>query len=219
MTGGHTCFVIKNEDEMTDIQYYVIDTETTGTKDHFHEVTQISIIRCTDRHQLNRYIKAEFPKRTSADALKYTGRTMSDLYKGDPRKEVVEFCNKFFEEDGVDPEFRCIVGHNIYSFDKRFLYAMWEAEGLVFPANLWLDTIPYVKEYVKREGIAEKKFNLNKACEIVGVTPRAGVHNAVIDTQNNYKLFKALTDTHKVATISSKTGKSLIKPDRHVLHE
>lgn len=202
---------------MVQICYYVIDTETTGTKVDYHEITQISIIRCSDRFQLNKYIKAEFPKRANPEALKYTGRTMADLYKGDNRKDVVEFCNNFFEEDGVTPEFRCIVGHSIWSFDKRFLHSMWAAENKKFPASLWLDTIPYTKEFMKKKGIDNKKFNLNKACEVVGVTPRPGAHNAVVDTQNNYKLWKALTETHQVPTISTKDGTSLIKRAEHIL--
>lgn len=200
-----------------EIQYYILDTETTGTKADYHEITQISIIRCSDRRQLNKYIKAEFPKRASPDALRYTNRTMADLYKGDDRGEVVEFCNKFFEEDGVAPEFRCIVGHSIWSFDKRFLHAMWASEKKEFPANLWLDTIPYIKEFMKKKGIDSKKFNLNYSCEVVGLKPRPGAHNAIVDTQNNYKLWKALTETHQIPTISTKDGTSLIKRAAHTL--
>lgn len=171
------------------IKNYIVDTETSGLKCGFHEITQISIIRCSDRRQLNKYIRAEFPNRANAQALSYTGRTIADLYKGDSKKEVVDFCNKFFDEDEGTPEERCIIGHNIVNFDKKFLFQLWEDCGYTFPACLWLDTIPYVKAYAKQNGIEAKKFNLEAAMGIVGKKARKGAHNAVVDTQNNYILW------------------------------
>lgn len=174
------------------INYYVVDTETTGLKSDYHEVTQISIIRCSDRKQLNKYIKAEFPNRATPQALEYTNRTIEDLNKGGTKKEAVDICNSFFDEDGGTPEERCIIGHNIVNFDKKFLYQLWQDCGYVFPANLWLDTLPYIKDFAKQRGLDAKKFTLNAALEIVGLKPKEGQHNAITDTQNNYLLWDKL---------------------------
>jgi DNA polymerase III epsilon subunit-like protein len=70
--------------------YYVLDVETTGLKCDWHEVTEISLIRCSDRHQLTKYIKAEHPWRASPEALSATGRTKQDLLKGISKFEAVE---------------------------------------------------------------------------------------------------------------------------------
>lgn len=177
---------------MADIQYYVLDTETTGVKPDYHEITQISIIRCSDRKQLNRYIKAHHPERVNSVALEKTNRVYSDLFKGDSRKEVVEFCNNFFLADGTEPEERCIIGHNIIKFDKPFLHKLWKGEGYEFPANLWLDTMLYIGAWKKRQGLTTRKSNLNWSLEALGITPRPGGHNAVVDTQNNYILWDKL---------------------------
>lgn len=177
---------------MADINYYVLDTETTGMKVGWNEITQISIIRCTDRRQLNKYIKALFPKRVHKMALVKTGRTYADLLKGETKGEVVEFCNKFFEEDGCDPEERCIIGHNIIGFDKGFLHELWAGEGQVFPAALWLDTMRWINDWKVKKGLTSKKSNLNWSLEALGITPRPGSHNAVVDTQNNYILWDRL---------------------------
>jgi len=179
---------------MADIQYYMLDTETNGSKSagYWHEITQISIIRCSDRVQLNKYIRIEHPERTSIDALTYTDRTMEDLDKGDPKKDVVDFCNAFFEADGKTPEERCIVGHKIIAFDKRFLHSLWESLGYIFPANLWLDTHTYVKDFVKKNGLGKQKLDLESSLILVGGKPKEGSHNAVIDTQNNYMLWDKL---------------------------
>jgi len=174
------------------IHYYIIDVETNGLKAGYHEVTQISIIRCSDRNQLNRYIKPEHPNRTTPKALEVTGRTYADLSKGDDKETVVEFCDAFFQEDSATPEERCIVGHNIHRFDKKFLHALWKSVGKKFPANLWLDTLPSTKKFATNQGIYSENFKLDSCLKVFGVKPRPGGHNAVVDTQNTYILLKRL---------------------------
>lgn len=179
---------------MQGIQYYVIDTETTGLKAGYHECTEIGIIRCTDRVQLWRQIKCEYPERANFDALKITKKTMADLERGHERTAVVEECEKFFNEDGLTPAHRCIVGHNIFSFDKRFLFAFWQSVGKIFPATLWLDTIPMTKQYAKNIGLVKPKVNLHAACDIVGIKKLSDAHNAKVDSRNSYLLWKDLVE-------------------------
>jgi DNA polymerase III epsilon subunit-like protein len=107
------------------IQYYIIDTETTGLKAGYHECVEIGIIRCVDRVQLWRQIIAESPERSSFDALAITKKTLSDLEKGHRKEDVVAECEKFFNEDKLTPAHRCIVAHNS-PFDRKFLHALWE---------------------------------------------------------------------------------------------
>ena len=180
------------------IVYYVIDTETTGLKINYHECTEIGIIRATDRMQLWRNIKCERPETASFDALKITNKTLADLEKGFPKEQVVEECEKFFNEDGLTPAHRCIIGHNIFSFDKRFLFALWESVGKTFPATLWLDTIPMIKKYVKDNGLGKMKINLHAACDIVGVKKLSDSHNAKVDSRNSYLLWKNLVEDKKI---------------------
>jgi len=174
------------------IHYYVTDVETTGLRSGYHEVTQISIIRCSDRNQLNKYIKAEHVNRTSPRALEVTGRTYADLSKGEDKEPVVDFCDKFFNEDGASPEERCIIGHNVHRFDRRFLHHLWQSVNKKFPANLWLDTLPSTKKFASQKGIASDNFKLDSCLTVIGATPRPGGHNAVVDTQNTYILWKGL---------------------------
>lgn len=181
---------------MQDIIYYVTDVESTGLSSIKHETVQISIIRCKDRHQLSKYIIAEHPETASLEALRVTGKTHADLLKGDPKENVVDICHKFFEEDGVTPEHRCIVGHNIHRFDMRFLHVLWEKCGKEFPANLWLDTIPFTKAYATKFGISSPGgFNLRASLDLVNIEVKSQLHNAVADTQYNYRLWKKLMDS------------------------
>jgi len=175
------------------LSYYVIDTETTGLKAGWHEVTEISIIRCSDRHQLTKNIKAEHPERVEQKALDVTGRTFESILEGDDKESVVEKCEEFWEEDGLTPEHRCLIAHNA-SFDKRFCHALWESVGKQFPVVCWLDTIRFTKEWTKKLGVYRKSYKLASALEFAGIDPFKGAHEAGSDARNTYLLWKKAMD-------------------------
>lgn len=182
---------------MSGLQYYVIDTETTGLKAGYHEMTEIGIIRCTDRVQLWRQIRCESPERANFDALAITKKTLADLDKGHYKGDVVNECEKFFNEDGLTPAHRIIIAHNA-PFDRKFLHALWEQMGKRFPADLWLDTMSLTRDYAKKIGLVKPKVNLHAACEIVGIKKFSDAHNAKVDSRNTYLLHKDLVDNKKV---------------------
>jgi hypothetical protein len=138
----------------------------------------------------------DHPERATEIALEVTGRTYNDLLVGQPKEEVIEFIDTFFNKDNSTPENRCIVGHNIVKFDRKFLFALWGSVGKVFPANVWLDTIPFIKSYMKKYGIQSKKHNLQASLEIMNIKGRDDFHNAKADTQNNYLLWKKLMESN-----------------------
>lgn len=184
------------------LQYYVIDTETTGLKTNFHEMTEIGIIRVTDRVQLWRQIRCEYPERANFDALAITKKSMADLDKGREKRDVVDECLKFFNEDGLTPAHRCIVAHNA-PFDKKFLQAMWAQCGQEFPAHLWLCTMALSRDYAKKQGLSVKggvkqKVNLHAACDMVGINKISEAHNAKVDSRNTYLLYRNLIEEKKV---------------------
>lgn len=172
------------------LSYYVIDTETTGLKAGWAEITQISIIRATDRHQLSFYIKAEHPERASKEALEITNRTMSDLYKGISKEEGVDKVEKFLSEDGLTDEHRCFIAHNA-PFDIRFCHALWSSVGKKLPVICWMDTKPFAKLWANKLGLEKPKLTLTASLENAGLKPvDPGVHNAISDSRNTYLLWK-----------------------------
>lgn len=173
---------------MSIINYYVIDTETNGFNVDWHEIIEISVIRCSDRKQLSKVIKPEYPWRSNAESLKVTNRTEADLSQGFPAKEVMTLVDNFLLEDGKTPEYRCIIGHNV-SFDRRFLQHLWKKYNKTFPAYLWLDTKSMTKKYANLNlGIAKPSLTLQNCIELLGLKWRGTAHSAISDTQNTYIL-------------------------------
>lgn len=185
---------------MAGISYYIIDTETTGLKHDFHDLTEISVIRFEDRMQISRNVRALKPENANYDALQITGKTMKDLYTGMERAEMVEEVNYFMSADNLTPAHRCIVAHNA-PFDRKFLHHIWDAHRKVFPADLWLDTLTLSRKIAKAKGIDKKEngdkqsFGLYAACDLFGIKKIGNAHNAKDDTRNTYLLLKQFIDS------------------------
>ena len=175
------------------IAYYVLDTETTGLKEKYQEIVELSIIRCSDRTQLSRVIRAQFPQNASFDALRITGKTMEDLAYGISQAELVHDINEFLSKDGLEPESRCIVCHNT-PFDRKFVHAHWDGVRDSFPADLWLDTIPLSKRLFEMRGQDKPSMKLGNLVDRLGLKKYAAMHSAKIDTRATYNLWKYLMD-------------------------
>jgi DNA polymerase III epsilon subunit-like protein len=182
---------------MTGLQYYVIDTETTGLNSTYHEMTEVSIVRCSDRVQLTQFIKCDYPERAAYDALAITKKTLADLEKGDLKENVVNKINKFLDEDGLTAAHRCFIAHN-WSFDKKFVHALYEKVGQACPVNLWLCSMALTKQYAKNIGLVKPKVNLHAALDIIGIKKFSDAHSSKVDSRNTYLLYRDLVENKKV---------------------
>lgn len=175
------------------IVYYVIDTETTGLKADYNEMSEIGIIRFNDMRQLFTQIKCEYPERANYDALAITKKKLSDLSKGKDKADVVAWCDKFFAEDGLTPSHRCIVAHNA-PFDRKFIHALWGSCNKEFPADLWLCSMSLTRKFAKKTGVVKPKVNLHASCDMLQIKKVSEAHNAKVDSQNTFFLWKKLKD-------------------------
>jgi DNA polymerase III epsilon subunit-like protein len=208
------------------LHFYCIDTETTGLSKSYHEITELCIIRTINPVKLYHKIKCEYPERASLDALKITNKTFADLLQGADKRDVVSKANQLFAEDGQKPGGRCIVGHNV-SFDRAFLFALWESVGEEFPAWLWLDTIALTNEFIKISDVSTLNITktatgkisrkLHAACDLVGVQKSANQHDAKSDTISTYYLWKKLIEEKNINHLPHiKTFVHKLKPDEAV---
>jgi DNA polymerase III alpha subunit (gram-positive type) len=191
---------------MSNLKFYICDTETTGLDSKKHEVDEISIIRCDDRVQLTEFIKCDYPERASYDALKVTGKTLEDLKKGSSKEDVINKINKFLEQDGATRAHRCFIGHKVISFDKKFIHALYEKVNQELPVDLWMDTWEMMKAYTKISGMADQakkdktklSLTLINSCDLLGIKKFANAHSSKVDTRNNYLLYKDLIENKNI---------------------
>lgn len=181
---------------MSSIIWYVLDTETNGLKSEggFHEICEISIIRCSDKTQLTRTVRVNNIKNSSYDALKITGKTIDDLKNGVSKLEAINDVDAFLQQDGLTPAHRCIVAHNS-NFDLRFLHHMWREQNKDFLADLWLDTIPLSKRLAAQMGQPKAKVKLEMAMDLFGLKKYGGNHTAKGDSRNTFILWKHLMNS------------------------
>jgi len=180
---------------MNEIKYYVLDTETTGLSSKIHEITEFSIIRFADKVNLYKNVKCDRPESASLDALRITNKTKYDLYNGMHKKEACAIIEKFLNEDNTNPSSRCIVGHNI-SFDRKFLFSMFDECNKTFPASLWLDTLDLSRAILKNQEIPSKgRLKLGDACSHFGVKVIQGAHQATVDSRNTFLLFRKIKES------------------------
>lgn len=173
--------------------YYVADTETTGLNASNQEIIELSIIRCTDRIQLTRSIKAEFPERASPEALRVTNKSKEDILKGMPKENAVELIHNFILEDGLTPAHRCLICHN-EKFDRKFLHALWKKVGKKFPADLFLCTMEMTREYAKMKNMGKVKVNLKDSLAMLKIAGIQRYHASSVDCQNTFLLWQKLME-------------------------
>lgn len=178
------------------IIYYIVDLETNGLayRNNFHEITEFSLLRAHDKMQLSRKVKVSHPENSSFDALRITSKTIEDLKKGVSKQELIEEVEQFLSEDGLTPECRCLVGHNVINFDRKFLWQQWEYFNKTFPFSLYLDTLNMSKTYAKKVGLVKPSLKLEAACDLFGINKVSGTHTAKGDTRNCYFLWEKLME-------------------------
>jgi DNA polymerase III epsilon subunit-like protein len=176
---------------MSGLQYIIIDLESSGLSSTYHEVCEISVIRCDTRSQFTQFIKCEYPERASIDALRITNKTLADLDKGISKEEAVEKLDGFFNKDGLTPAHRCLIAHNS-SFDRRMLHALYAKVGKILPVELWACSMALTRAYTKKIGLVKPKVNLTASLELAGIKKLAGAHASEVDSRNTYLLWNDL---------------------------
>jgi DNA polymerase III epsilon subunit-like protein len=176
------------------MEYYIVDTETTGLDVGQHEISEISIIRYSDKHQITRFIYLNHPEKADPFALEATGRKRAELNFGlseleNSKEKIVQDLISFLEKDQLTSEHRCFIAHNA-SFDRRFLHALFKKTKCIFPVNFWLDTIKIIRREIKKEGIKKPKVTLEASLEKFGVKSLGQAHRAKFDAQNLFLLFQ-----------------------------
>jgi len=203
------------------MKYYVLDIETSGLKPGFHEITEISILRCADMVQRVWLLNIKYPKRFSKQALMVTGQDVNDILK---RKKYIENAipeiNGFLEEDGDYADGRVIIAHN-GAFDRNQIEHNWDLYGQTFPANYWIDSKEMARKYIKRHLKLGKRQSvaLSKVLELFKINAEPGAHSAEVDVRNTFRLWKYLEKRGMSNIEFTKLSPKLINDDMRKLHK
>jgi DNA polymerase III epsilon subunit-like protein len=174
------------------ISFYVLDLETSGLLSSLHEITELSLIRVSDKVQLTRQVRVNHPENASFDAMKITGKSFDDLKKGISPEQLIKDVDDFLAQDGSARTHRSIIGHNAINFDLKFIHQLYDNYNKTFQADMWVDTLHMSRDYGKKIGLVKPKLSLGASCDMLNVKKYAGMHNAQDDTRNTYLLWDKL---------------------------
>lgn len=173
------------------LTYYCLDLETTGIMVGYAEIIELSIIRCTDRMQLSRTVRAAHPERAAYDALVICGKTLEDLKNGISNVELINDVDRFINSDGIPPENKCAIAHNA-AFDRKFIHHLWGLYDRSFPIDYWLDTVPVCRRFLKARGHVKPVVKLGTVLDTFGLKKYSDMHSAKSDTRALYMLYDYL---------------------------
>jgi len=177
------------------MQKYVLDTETSGLKPGFHEITEISILRCEDLEQRVWKLNIHHPERFSKEAIMVTGQNVNSILKrGIYLEDSMDDINDFLKEDNNDADGRVIIAHN-GCFDRRQIEHNWGMHKKTFPANYWLDTKEMARKYIRKDLKLQGRQSvaLGRLLDFLKIKNiEANAHSAEVDVRNTFRLWKYL---------------------------
>ena len=178
-------------------EYVVVDLETTGSS-YEDEIIQITMRKLNDGKQIdiyNSYVKPSSQATLSHYAVKAHGLTIAFLIDKPKFQDIISDIIAFIDGN-------LLVGHNVRSFDSRFLQREIErCQGLGQVILYYKDTLSMARrdharsKYIEKESPAPKKvvslFNRSKASiKLEDDTKRLKVKDSRIKTldRKNKKL-------------------------------
>ena len=161
---------------LSEIEYVVLDTETTGLRPGSHRVIEIAAIRVRGGEALGSFQTLLNPcTRLPAFIVQFTGITQEMVNKAPKAAEIFsDFLN--FIEGAI------LVGHNI-GFDIGFLSYEARLLGLDFPLD-GLDTIPLARRFLP--GL--RRFKLDNVADHLKIAT-ANRHRALGDARVTAAVF------------------------------
>ena len=166
--------------------YVVFDLETTGTSCENDQVVEISAIRVKGGQ-----IEEEFSTLVNPGmpipfwASQVNGIT-DDMVEDAPKFETA--LSDFLEFVGDLP----LVGHNIHTFDLKFIYRDCKLYFGKIPGNDYVDTLPIARMYLPDI----PHHTLSDLAEHYGIDSD-GAHRALCDCRMNQKIFERLGEEMK----------------------
>lgn len=161
--------------------YVVFDLETTGVSCYRDSVVEISAIKVIGGMIEDEFSSLVNPQRSIPYAASRVNGITDDMVADAPLFEKV--LAEFIEfTEGMT-----LVGHNIHSFDLKFIYRDSEKFYGGIPGNNYVDTLRLARKHLPQL----KHHNLTVLAEYYGFST-AGAHRALNDCRMNQQLYEKL---------------------------
>ncbi len=175
--------------------YVVFDLETTGVSPYNDEVIEISAVKARKGKVVEEFSQLVNPKRTIPFAASRVNNITDDMVSDAPFfDEVLRNFLKFVGED-------VLVGHNIQSFDMKFIYRDCERYFHQLITNDYVDTLILAKRCFPEW----RHRRLGDLADYYGISTQ-GAHRALADCRMNQRVFELLgkeMNTEKKKTLDS----------------
>lgn len=175
--------------------YVVFDLETTGVSPYNDEVIEISAVKARKGKVVEEFSELVNPKRTIPFAASRVNNITDDMVSNAPFFD--EVLRHFLEFVGED----VLVGHNIQSFDMKFIYRDCARYFHQLITNDYVDTLILAKRCFPEW----RHRRLGDLADYYGISTQ-GAHRALVDCRMNQRVFELLgkeMNTEKKKTLDS----------------
>lgn len=161
--------------------YVLFDLETTGISAAKDSVIEISAVKVADGKVVDEFSSLVNPQRPIPYAASMVNGITDDMVKDQPTFDIVLADFLAFAGDNV------LVGHNIHSFDMKFLYRDAKQYLGIDIENEYVDTLSMAR--LKLPQLSHHK--LVDLAEYYGISSE-GAHRALNDCRMNQAVFEKL---------------------------
>lgn len=161
--------------------YCLFDLETTGISPYKDEVIEISAVKVISGKIVDEFSTLVNPRRAIPYQASLVNNITDDMVVNAPFFE--EALKNFLEFAGE----LVLVGHNIGSFDMKFLYRDAEKFWGKVPNNDYIDTLPFARKILPKLS----HHRLTDLAAYYGISTD-GAHRALNDCKMNQQVFERL---------------------------
>lgn len=165
--------------------YVVFDLETTGLSWYKHEIIEIGAIKVENNRIVNTYSSFVKPKSKIPYYITKINGITNQMVETAPG--IDNALAEFLEFVGETP----LLGHNISSFDLKFINAACEALYGDTVKNDYIDTLLLSRRHLQ----AMRSHSLSSLCQYFNIDT-SGAHRASADCEMTNRVYQALRQSN-----------------------
>lgn len=174
--------------------YVLFDLETTGISPGNDQVIEISAVKVRSGKVVDEFSTLVNPKRSIPYGATRVNGITDEMVADAPL--FFDVLKDFFAFIGDD----VLVGHNIHSFDMKFIYRESQKYYGLLPDNDYVDTLIVARKHLP----AMSHHRLVDLAEYYHISSK-GAHRALNDCHMNQKVYECMAaEKYKAAEMSSK---------------